>query len=225
MKRTGFLARLDSLIARYDLLKHPFYEAWARGDLSLGVLQHYAREYFPHVLAFPTYVSGVHNRIPNLGDRQVMLENLMEEEFGPENHPELWLRFAEGIGVRRSDLARHSASPAARGFVRAFQRATRSADPLVGLCALYAYESQIPRVAREKIAGLRRHFGVRDPETLKFFAVHQGADIQHSRAERALLRKYAARGDAHRALRETEAVLGALWRLLSEVYGTMKAAA
>lgn len=225
MARTGFLAQLDSLIARYDLLKHPFYQAWARGDLSLDALQHYACEYFRHVLAFPTYVSGVHNRIQELADRQIMLENLMEEESGPENHPELWLQFASGIGLGRSRVMRHSPSPAARAFVRAFQRATRNADPLVGLSALYAYESQIPRVAREKIVGLRKYFGIRDRETLKFFTVHQAADVKHSRTERQLLRKYSARGNAGHALRETEGVLRALWRLLSAVYGSMKTAA
>lgn len=218
MASANYLTKLDALIEKYRLLTHPFYEAWARGELSRDALQHYAKEYFPHVLAFPTYVSGVHNRIPDLKDRQVMLENLMEEEHGPENHPELWLRFAEGIGVSRSDVEGHAASPAADGFVRAFQKATRNASPLVGLSALYAYESQIPDVAREKIAGLKKHFGVKDAPTLQFFDVHMAADVEHSASERKLIEKYAKNGDHELALRETEKVLKAVWRILSTVY-------
>jgi len=220
----SYLARLDALIKKYNLLTHPFYEAWARGELSKDALQHYAKEYFPHVLAFPTYVSGVHNRMEDLRDRQVMLENLMEEEHGPENHPELWLRFAEGIGLARQDVADHAPSNASAGFVRAFQKATRHKNPLIGLSALYAYESQIPDVAREKIAGLKKFFNVRDATTLQFFDVHMAADVEHSKAERKLIEKYSARGDHDLALRETETVLKAVWRILSSVHKMRNAA-
>ena len=220
----SYLARLDALIKKYDLLSHPFYEAWARGELSREALRHYAKEYFPHVLAFPTYVSGVHNRIEDLKDRQVMLENLMEEEHGPENHPELWLRFAEGIGVSRQDVSGHAPSAASSGFVRTFQNATRHRNPLVGLSALYSYESQIPHVAREKIMGLKKFFGVRDNATLQFFDVHLAADVEHSKAERKLIEKYAENGDHELALRETEKVLKAVWRILSSVYKMRNAA-
>lgn len=218
MASTSFLARLDALIEKYRLLDHPFYTAWARGELSRADLQRYAKEYFHHVLAFPTYVSGVHNRIEDLRDRQAMLENLVEEERGPENHPELWLRFAEGIDVPRSEVLSHPPSTAVAAFVRTFHRATRHPNPLVGLCSLYSYESQVPAVAREKIAGLRRYFGVRDSKTLRFFEVHERADVEHSRAERQLIERYAAQGDHELALRETEKVLRGVWRVLSSVH-------
>lgn len=39
------------------LLKHPFYQAWQRGDLTLDHLRGYAGQYWRHVLAFPRYVS------------------------------------------------------------------------------------------------------------------------------------------------------------------------
>src|SRR5687768_2787287 len=131
MAAVSYLDRLDELIERYNLLNHPFYEAWSKGELSRQDLQRYAKDYFHHVLAFPTYVSGVHNRITDIKDRQVMLENLMEEEHGPENHPELWLRFAEGIGLNRNQVTEHSPSSAVSAFVRAFQRATRNTNPLI----------------------------------------------------------------------------------------------
>jgi pyrroloquinoline-quinone synthase len=213
-----YLDRLDALIKKYNLLNHPFYEAWSRGELSRTDLQRYAKDYFHHVLAFPTYVSGVHSRISDLRDRQTMLENLMEEEHGPENHPELWLRFAEGIGASRSAVTEHVPSSAVASFVRAFQRATRNANPLVGLSALYAYESQVPSVAHEKIAGLKKFFGVKDARTLQFFDVHEAADVEHSQDERRLIERYAKNGDHEIALKETEKVLKGVWRVLSTVY-------
>ena len=29
----------------------------------------------------------------------MLLDNLIDEEKGSENHPELWMRFAEGMGI------------------------------------------------------------------------------------------------------------------------------
>lgn len=86
------------------LLKHQFYQSWNEGNLSLEALQVYAKEYYHHVAAFPRCISGIHSLCPNLKMRQVLLGNLIEEEQGDENHPELWQRFAEGLGISRSDL-------------------------------------------------------------------------------------------------------------------------
>ena len=61
----------------------------------------YARTYFAHVLAFPRYVSGVHSQCEDLNARKALLDNLVDEESGDEHHPELWLRFAEGLGESR----------------------------------------------------------------------------------------------------------------------------
>ena len=47
--------------------------------------------------------------------RQQMLDNLWDEEHGKDNHAELWLRFAEGIGVSREDVqVRHAQRSDAR---------------------------------------------------------------------------------------------------------------
>ncbi len=56
-----------------------------------------------------------------------------------------------------------------------------------GLGALYAYESQFPGVASAKIEGLIDRYGIEDEETLRFFRVHESADVEHSAVCRALL--------------------------------------
>ena len=86
---------IDRMIEERSLLKHPFYQAWQRGELTLEALKNYAGQYYHHVLAFPQYVSAAHSSCPDQSDRQEVLENLIEEERGEENHPELWLRFGE----------------------------------------------------------------------------------------------------------------------------------
>ena len=39
---------VDRLIEERSLLKHPFYQGWQRGDLSLDTLRSYAAQYYQH---------------------------------------------------------------------------------------------------------------------------------------------------------------------------------
>ena len=96
--------RIDAIITEKSILKHPFYTRWQAGELTLDELKGYACQYYHHVLAFPKYVSGTHANCDDLADLPELLENLREEEEGPNNHPELWLKFGEAIGLQREDI-------------------------------------------------------------------------------------------------------------------------
>ena len=109
-----FENELLAAVMEYSMLKHPFYVAWTEGRLSKDVLAEYAKQYYAHVRAFPTYVSGVHSHCDDVAIRQELLENLIEEERGAENHPELWLRFAEGLGVSREEVKAAELLPSTR---------------------------------------------------------------------------------------------------------------
>lgn len=174
-----FVQSLNNQLDSLHLLKHPFYESWNEGSLSLQALQTYAKEYYHHVAAFPRYISGIHFLCPNLKMRQVLLGNLIEEEQGDENHPELWQRFAEGLGVARSELCENAQIKETRELVDGYFDIVKS-DFAAGLGALYAYERQTPEVSKSKIEGLKKHYSINDERSLKFFTVHMEADEWHS---------------------------------------------
>src|ERR1700675_4880885 len=98
------LDNIDNDIAEKHLLKHPFYLAWTRGELSREALSDYARQYYHHVAAFPTYLSAVHANCEDQATRKQVLGNLNDEEAGSPNHPDLWLKFAEGLGLEPADV-------------------------------------------------------------------------------------------------------------------------
>src|SRR5216110_2890308 len=98
------LDQIDKDIEAKHLLKQPFYLAWTRGELSREALANYARQYYQHVAAFPTYLSAVHAKCDDQTTRKTLLNNLIDEEAGSPNHLELWLKFAEGLGVSESDV-------------------------------------------------------------------------------------------------------------------------
>ncbi|MBI4571653.1 MAG: iron-containing redox enzyme family protein, partial [Chloroflexi bacterium] len=113
------------MIEERSLLKHPFYQAWQRGELTLDALRYYAGQYYHHVLAFPQYVSAAHANCPDQGDRQELLENLIEEERGDENHPELWLRFGEALGLSREAMVQTAPFPNTTHLVETYRRVTQ----------------------------------------------------------------------------------------------------
>ncbi len=219
MTTNNFLEALDRTIGRYGLLQHPFYECWSAGELSRETLAEYTKQYYQHVAAFPTYVSAVHARCDDIAVRQMLLENLIEEERGPDNHPELWLRFGEGLGVNREDVLDVEPLPETEASVATMKRLTQSPDYRAGLAALYAYESQIPEVAYTKREGLKSFYGIDDERTTAFFRVHETADIWHRQVERNVLASQATdKAIRDRVLQAAEEAAQALWTFLDGVY-------
>jgi pyrroloquinoline-quinone synthase len=211
------LVALAQRIQERHLLTHPFYQAWSAGTLSPRALREYSKQYYRHVEAFPTYVSAVHANCPSLAIRQQLLENLIEEERGAEHHPELWLRFAEALGVSRDEVAAADPLPETRALVRTFQELTRKSPYLVGLSALFAYEAQIPEVAATKIDGLQRFYGVADQRGLAFFQVHLQADQFHAETARAIFRQQVTCETASEVILACEQALSSLWDMLSGI--------
>jgi pyrroloquinoline-quinone synthase len=209
---------LDGRIAGKRLLDHTFYQRWTAGTLSRGELQEYARQYYHYAAAFPTFLSAIHAQSDDLEMRQYLLENLVEEERGADNHPELWLRFCESLGLDRDDVINGDANDATRALVGRMRTLARSGRAHEGLAALYAYESQIPGVAAAKIDGLARWYGIEAERDIAFFSVHQTADVLHSATSRDLLERLCD-DDAKsaEALAATEETLDALYGFLDAV--------
>lgn len=213
-----FEAALCEAVMEYSMLKHPFYVAWTEGKLSKAVLAEYAKQYYAHVRAFPTYVSAVHSRCEEVAVRQELLENLIEEERGDENHPELWLRFAEGLGVNREDVRSAELLPSTEESVARLKSLTRSDDYRQGLAALYAYESQIPEVARTKREGLKSFYDMDDERSVSFFRVHEGIDVLHQKVEQQILSEKCQTADEReRAITAAAESAKALWLFLDGV--------
>jgi pyrroloquinoline-quinone synthase len=182
---TQFFQQIEQAIGRYDLLCHPFYKAWAAGDLSREDLREYARHYYHHVQAFPSYLAEFALRLDEGELRRSVLANMVEEKgaaggSGKDSvpHSELWLDFAEGMGARR-EMQWHIPVRQIGELTRYFHRVASEGTPEEALAAFYAYESQVPRIAKEKERGLREMYGA-DDKTCGYFAVHSTADIYHS---------------------------------------------
>lgn len=202
--------RLNLIISERHLLKHPFYKAWSNGELSKEALQQYAAQYYSQVQSFPRFISRVHTACPNIEARKVLLENLVDEEIHGTDHPALWMQFAEGLGVTHEMVNAEKHLPETEAMVNKYYDLAER-DWRDGLCALYAYEYQVPEVSESKIAGLKQFYGINDERTLEFFTAHQVYDVGHANQVATLIEKYVEPEAAEKATREAR---DALWGFL-----------
>lgn len=211
------LDSIDRQIAAKHLLTHPFYLAWTRGELSLAALADYARQYYHHVAAFPTYLSAVHAHCEDQPTRKQLLDNLVDEEAGSPNHPELWLQFAESLGLSKEDVQASEKWSETSNLIDTFRSVCSEGTTAEGLAALYAYESQIPAVSESKIKGLVENYKMTEARDYQYFTVHVEADREHAAAERAMLDQYVADDNAATTAKAVDRILDALWEMLSGV--------
>ncbi len=211
------LDQIDHAIATKNLLKHPFYLAWTRGELSKEALTDYAGQYYHHVAAFPTYLSAVHAKCDDQPTRKQILSNLIDEEAGSPNHPELWLKFANGLGLSDAVVRQTEKQPETKNLIDTFRSVCRDESTTDGLAALYAYESQIPAICESKIDGLKKHYAFANPEHYEYFSIHLEADKEHSATEREMLSAQIDDSNADRIDKSVNRVLDALWEMLSGV--------
>lgn len=213
-----FVQELDARVARFDLLCHPFYQAWSEGELTPDDLREYAAEYYHHVAAFPTYLSAFHSRLEDGELRRAVLRNLADEEIEGRAHADLWLDFAAGMGASADEVRSRKPMAEIEALIAHFRSVAGAGTRAEVLATFYAYESQVPRVAKEKARGLRERYGA-DAKTCGYFTLHQFADVQHSAVWRDELEREL---EAHREEREAALAAGEraaqiLWKALDGV--------
>ena len=228
MTTKEFFEQLDTRIAKYDLLCHPFYRAWSAGELTREDLREYGQDYFHHVAEFPEYLQEFGARVEDDQLRRAVLVN-REDELGLDgsrSHAERWLDFVGGMGGERT-----SGGASVRGIpireipIREIKDLTgwyhsvaSEGAPEEALAAFYAYESQVPRVSAEKARGLRELYGA-DERTCGYFTLHTTADVYHSQIWKHQLAKivYGNTSAAEKALDAGENAAKVLWQALDGI--------
>jgi pyrroloquinoline-quinone synthase len=212
----NFIDKIDNLIEKHHLLKHSFYKAWNAGELPKETIREYAAQYFQHVSLFPRYLSAIHSNCDDIKTRQLLLENLNEEEQGKENHPELWMRFSEGMGNTRKNVNETVPMKETEELVKIFKKLSKSEKYHIGLAALYCYESMQPEISETKKDGLQKFYDIKDEDTLKFFTVHMHADKWHRKVVRNVIKRVAdSKTKQNEITNSVEGALGALNNFLT----------
>jgi pyrroloquinoline-quinone synthase len=184
---------LDSILARWDLLSHPFYQSWSAGTLPVVCLKTYAREYGALVAALPAGWEAV-------GDSETVAEE--------REHAELWDAFAAALGtsVEAPQIAQTKTMSASLNHL--------FSQPATALGALYAFEAQQPATAASKLEGLRSHYDLTASAEV-YFETHAGEEHEVEK----LLGMMASlpHADLDKAVEACETMAEVLWDTLTGV--------
>jgi pyrroloquinoline-quinone synthase len=189
----NLIERIDEARTRWNVLDHPFYRRWERGELSRDELAFYAGEYRHAVVALADAAATA-------GDP----EHAAEEAA----HIELWDDFAAALDAPLD----HEPTAETRDCAKAWRRA----DPLESRAVLYAVESGQPDISRTKLTGLVDNYGFEAGKATAYFELHAERDHEHAAQSRTALEATSAE-DADRLVAAAEAALQGNWRLLDAV--------
>lgn len=184
--------QLDDTIRGKELLEHPFYRAWNRGELSRATLADYAADY-------GTWIRAVSRGWERCGEN----DHAREEE----HHAALWGDFAGALGTEIPDRPRHRQ---VRDLVDVSEHLFARRSTALG--ALYAFEAQQPATSVTKLEGLRTHYPV-DRAAERYFETHAG-DYGEAEFLSTAVEALSPEG-REEALAACETMAGALWNALS----------
>ena len=176
----SLIKRIDEMIEERSLLKHPFYEMWSDGKLSLDSLTGYSKEYFQLVKAVPSFMSPIIEKAPN--SLKSELTSNQEEEI---QHIKPWMRFATSLGVDEKELENYNGLPKTIQAVSQLSSLMNSFEG--GSCAMYAFEKEIPKISQVKLEGLAEFYGISSEQATEYFKLHTEADIRHAASWRKAL--------------------------------------
>ena len=183
------IAGIDAARERWDVLEHPFYVRWERGELTRDELARYAGEYRHAVVALA---------------RAARTADLHADEEAA--HIGLWDDFASALGTEAAEPL-----PETRCCASAWAAAE---DELGAAAILYAIESGQPAISETKLRGLVEHYGFAEgSEAVEYFVLHGERDHEHAAEARAKLSEQ----EDGRLVGLAEAALAANWALLDGV--------
>jgi pyrroloquinoline-quinone synthase len=176
----SLIKRIDEMIEERSLLKHPFYQMWSDGKLSLDSLTGYSKEYYQLVKSVPSFMTPIIDQAPD-SLKSELISN-QEEEI---QHIKPWMRFASSLGVDEKELEDYAGLPKTIQAVSQLSSLMNSFEG--GSCAMYAFEKEIPKISQVKLEGLAKFYGISSEQATEYFKLHTEADIRHAAAWRKAL--------------------------------------
>ena len=176
----NLVKQIDQMIEERSLLKHPFYEMWSDGKLTLDSLAGYSKEYFQLVKAVPQFMTPIIEKSPE-SEISELVANQQEES----DHIKPWIKFAVELGISESELIQYEGLPKTKQAVSNLSSLMTTFEG--GSCAMYAFEKEIPKISQTKLDGLADFYGITSEDATLYFKLHTEADIRHAAAWRHIL--------------------------------------
>ena len=176
----NLVKKIDQMIEERSLLKHPFYEMWSDGKLSLESLSGYSKEYFQLVKAVPEFMTPIIEKAP-----QSEITELVANQKEESDHIKPWIKFASSLGISEDELLQYDGLEKTQEAVSNLSNLMNTFEG--GSAAMYAFEKEIPKISQTKLEGLANFYGLSGGDATEYFKLHTEADIRHAAAWQHIL--------------------------------------
>ncbi|HLQ35767.1 MAG TPA: iron-containing redox enzyme family protein [Chloroflexota bacterium] len=180
----------EAVLANHTKINHPFCVKLVRGNWTPEQLQAWVKQDFHAKVQTIRNDAMIVATSPSLEEMQKQA-SVVASEAGADNsgypsHPELWLRFGEGLGLSREEIMRSRPSPLMQVVLDA-ERYRSMSQRIGGLPSNMRLGERINAVVYPIWAdALEQHYSVRR-EALAFFTAHGEADEDHGEIGRQIV--------------------------------------
>jgi pyrroloquinoline-quinone synthase len=195
----------ETVLTHHTKINHPFCVKLFRGEWTRKQLQAWVKEDFHakvQTLRNDAYIVAT---APNLEELQeqvkVLISECGEDLAGGKypSHPELWLRFAAGLGLRREEVLQSEPSPLMQVILDA-ERYKSMKQNVGDLPANLRVGEKINALVHPIWAeSLREHYNV-PADALDFFTAHGEADQDHGKLGEQIVLKRAVNYESQKAI-------------------------
>jgi len=168
------------MIEERSLLKHPFYEMWSDGKLSVESLAGYSKEYFQLVKAVPSFMTPIIEKAP-----EPVIAELIENQQEEADHIRPWIKFASELDISEDELTKYDGLEKTKKAVSGLSKLMNTYEG--GSCAMYTFEKEIPKISQTKLDGMAKFYGMSSDYATEYFKLHTEADVRHAAAWRNVL--------------------------------------
>lgn len=181
----ALIESLQLALQRRHPRPHPIRQLLMSGRLTKEQLQAWAKNQFHEFRNIHRFFGIRYQKCPVPELRRSLLENMVEEEgedlFGGKfpSHAELWIRFAEGIGISRQEILHYQPLPGIRAALEMYVGLVQRSHWAVAIGTGLVFEGGGPERMREEREALERHYSWIPSAALDFFRAHEYHDEGH----------------------------------------------
>jgi pyrroloquinoline-quinone synthase len=218
---SAFRDRLVDLRDRQHSKNHPFFDKWARGELSKEQTAHYCVQHYHFVSEYLNWMAYEASQVPHRDVKTYLFENLGDEENPEDRHLDMLTDYVVASGLKRDSVERSTVLPGTEGLQNWGWRMVYQKPWQAALAGMFiGLESQFLDICKKLVPALHKHYGYKPgAREIRFFEEHIGADEIHAGKGFAIVEKYCTTPELQElALKTVEEATVRRWRYMNSVY-------
>ena len=190
------ISDLQHSLQRRHPQPHPIRQLLLSGRLTKIQLQWWAKNQFHEFRNIHRFFGHRYQKCPIPELRRMLLENMVEEEgedlFGGKypGHGELWVQFAEGLGIARNDILNYEPLPGIRAAHEMYVALVQHSHWVVAIGTGLVFEGGGPKRMKEEREALEQYYSWIPAKGLDFFRAHEYHDQEHGNMVVDVIKKH-----------------------------------